>query len=623
MSLHRQPAVLHSAIRATRLGEYLTPGTDFQPNYTERYTVEQFAERLSQLADLSDEDLEALESELVTAFDEADNGGEVDAMQEMADALDQVREELNKRQGGAEDMELAEEPVAAAAETSETTAVEPSTAETDESITAETEIEEAPTAAPTEVEATDDIQTEATAEVAEPTQEDEVSNLTADEVPAENQPVAVAAAAAPTIRVGGDVPGFTAGAELADMDQVIDAMTAKVNSMRGIGGDGEHVLVASIRHEDDASEEKILRPGDPDGNSRKIRALLQDPDGLTPEALTAAGWCAPKMPVYDVPTIGTSDRPIRNALPSFNADRGGITWMTPPTLAGVRSTNDDKFAVWDKNTDKPCYTIPCGTTDDAELEALTMCLCFDNMMTRAFPEWVRANTELTMVAQAQWAEQYLMTKMWGTLSSGAAAGSVIGTPDISLGVARDFLTSIRVVASQFRWSNRLSPTAPLQLMVPSWLNDAIAADLAIQAPGDGSLSVSYGEIAGYLSELNVQPIWYTDDVPAGLGADNATTSASDFDSPLGFPAVAEWLLFPTGTFVRLDGGSLDLGVVRSKEDVQQNKYCEFSETFETVAYMGPSTNGWAVRGTTSVNILGAAPDSIDTSGGFIVEGAGS
>lgn len=547
--------------------------------------MEQFAERLSQLADLSDEDLNTLESELVEAFDAADASGEVESMQGMADSLDQVRAEMEKRKGGTEAPaeEAPDESMAASAEVETVT-------ETDEEVT--------PTNDP---------------------KEDEVSDLTADEVPEENKPEAVQAAA-PIIRVGGDVPGFTAGAELSSMDQVVDALTAKVNSMRGIGGDGEHVLVASIRHESEIPEARTLRPGDADGNSRKIRQLISDPEQLTVEALTAAGWCAPKAPIYDVPTIGTTGRPIRDALPSFNADRGGITWMTPPSLGGVSLNNDDTFAVWDGVTDKPCYTIECGTEDTAVLEALTMCLCFDNLSARAFPEWIRANTELTMVAQARWAEQYLLRNMWGTLSSGATAGSVVGTPDITLGAARDFLTSLRVVASQFRWKNRLAPTQPLQLVAPSWLSEAIAADLAVQAPGDSTLSVSYGEISGYLSDLNIQPIWYIDDLPAGSGATAATTLANTaFDSPLGFPAKAEWLLFPTGSFVRLDGGSLDLGVVRSKDDVLQNKYCEFSETFEAVAYMGPSTNGWAIRGTTAINIIGGTAGAVDTSAGFIEE----
>ena len=53
--------------------------------------MDQFADRLARLADLSPEELDALEQELVAAFDQADSAGDVDLMQQLADALDTVR----------------------------------------------------------------------------------------------------------------------------------------------------------------------------------------------------------------------------------------------------------------------------------------------------------------------------------------------------------------------------------------------------------------------------------------------------------------------------------------------------------------------------------------------------
>ena len=71
---------------------------------------------------------------------------------------------------------------------------------------------------------------------------------------------------------------------------------------------------------------------------------------------------------------------------------------------------------------------------------------------------------------------------------------------------------------------------------------------------------------------------------------------------------------PPGRSSVLDGGSLDLGVVRTKEDVQKNMYCEFSETFEAVAYMGPaSPNGWVFHGKTAVDLLGSHSGPTDLS----------
>ena len=53
--------------------------------------MDQFADRLARLAELSPDEIQALEDELTAAFDAADSSGDVDLMQALADALDTVR----------------------------------------------------------------------------------------------------------------------------------------------------------------------------------------------------------------------------------------------------------------------------------------------------------------------------------------------------------------------------------------------------------------------------------------------------------------------------------------------------------------------------------------------------
>jgi len=573
--------------------------------------MEAFADRLARLAELSDEELTALEGEMVAAFDAADSSGDIDTMQQVADALDAVRSQLSEREAGAPEAEAAvpveEEPVAASAESDEP---------------AETEVPAEPPAEPP---------TDPPAETPEePAEQEETVEVTSEDVPAENQPVAASAAPNYTIRAGGDIPGITAGSELANMDELVDAVTRKVNTMRGVSGDGEQIVVASImRDESLLDEDKTLRPGDPGGNSAKIRAFLAAAEGGD-ALLAASGWCAPKTPLYEIPGIGTTDTPVADSLPSFGVDRGGIIWTEPPSIGGISSilanlgrwTSDGAGSMAYKTgltgnatagTDKPCIDIPCGTDRSAELEAIPLCLCFDNLAARAHPEIIKANTDLVLVGQARFKEQYVMAKMWSATGVVAAAG--VGTPDTALGAARDFLVTARLVASQLRWRNRLSPDQDVRMYAPGWLRDAIAADLTVQMPGDDTLSVGNSTIAGYLNDINVSPVWTLDDVPVGVGT-AVTTAASTFDSYLGWAQAAEWMMVLPGAFVRLDGGSLDLGVVRTKEDVQKNKYCEFAETFETVAYMGPQTaaNAWAVRGTTVVAVRGGFAPAVASIG---------
>lgn len=466
--------------------------------------------------------------------------------------------------------------------------------------------EPAESEAPSTAEAPEAEATPEATEVAEESEEQVAEEITAEDVPEANQPVA-AAARPYTIRAGGDIPGITAGTELEGMEDVVTAMTKKVNAMRGVGGDGEHIVVASFTYEEAASEERTLKPGDLDGNARKIRDFLADPEGLTREALVAGAWCAPRTPIYDVPTVGTTARPVRDFLPSFNAERGGITWIAPPGLpieatSLWRYDNDDE--TWKSYEDvegttetdpvetKPCITIPCGPEQNADVDAIPTCFCFDNLSARAFPEWVRANTELVLIGQARFAEQVLLSKMYAI----AATGNSCTDPAIQVGAARDFVLTVQTAAAAQRWRLRLDKNAPLQLLAPAWVQAAIAVDLGLQHPGDNTFTVGSDDVDGYFREFNVDPIWHIDDVPGGAGAFTGCA----------FPDAADWMLFPTGTFLRLDTGELNLGVVRTKEDVQKNKYCEFSETFETVAYTGPlAPNGWVTRGTTSIDLLGS------------------
>lgn len=443
-------------------------------------------------------------------------------------------------------------------------------------------------------------------DVVEESEEQVAEEITAEDVPEANLPVA-AAARQYTIRAGGDIPGVTAGSELSGMDDVVEAMTKKVNAMRGFGGDGEHIIVASFAYEENATDERTLRPGDLNGNAKKIRDFLADPEGLTHEALVAGAWCAPRTPIYDVPTVGTTARPVRDALPSFNAERGGITWVAPPGLP-VEATSlwryDNGDSTWKSYSDvegttetdpvstKPCITIPCGPEQNADVDAIPVCFCFDNLSARAFPEWIRANTELVLIGQARFADQVLLSRMYAV----AATGNTCTDPATQVGAARDFVLTVQVAAAAQRWRLRLGEDAPLQLLAPAWVRTAIAVDLGLQHPGDSAFTTNNNDVDGFFREFNVDPIWHIDDVPGGAGAFTGCA----------FPSAADWLLFPTGSFLRLDTGELNLGVVRTKEDVQKNKYCEFTETFETVAYTGPlAPNGWITKGLTSIDLLGS------------------
>lgn len=620
--------------------------------------MDQFADRLSRLGELPDADVSALEQELITAFDAADNAGDVDTMSQIADALDTVRAESKRRAGGATEDQPGATPDAAtpdaapaapamAASIEEEPEENPTVAEAEVETTTSTTDEapaevpaedptpevEAPAAAAeapttddtlTPAEADEAVVTEAEAIVAEaetaavedglPPKEGSMDDelLDAGVVPDENQPGdEVARTPATLIRAGGDIPGFAAGSEMEGMGQVAEALSAKINTLRNTtGGNGEKLIVASFQSQVE-EEDRILHRGDPVGNSRKIQAATKDPEALT---AAANGWCAPRTPIYNIFGVGSTDRPVRDSLTSFSADRGGIVWSTPPKLSG--GNYGAGVWVWESTewqgsaeasgtaTDntKVLFTATCPGEETRDLEAITTQVKFTNMMARAYPELVRRNNELALIATARFAESRTLRWMW------AASTDVAENNSVPLGATRDTLFALSTMATSFRNRHRMNPTDTMDCWAPAWLRDQVVNDLMIQTPGDQvGLSVALGEIDGYLSSRNINVTWFLDTIP---GFATAQIAATDHTLPVN----AGVIMAPPGSFLHLDGGTLDLGVVRDGDLVATNEYIEFTETFENVAFVGVE----ALANTLPVVVVGGTANTEDTTAGLVL-----
>ena len=146
------------------------------------------------------------------------------------------------------------------------------------------------------------------------------------EAPADRRPVAQVSAAAVAITAGADIPGYTAGSAIDDMGGVAEAMAKRIHTLRRVnGGDGEQHIVASVTTK--FPEERTLTQ-DAESNWNKIQSVVG------PEALVASGGHqAPFEVKYDIFGLGTAVRPVRDSLPRFQADRGGIRYIVPPVLS--------------------------------------------------------------------------------------------------------------------------------------------------------------------------------------------------------------------------------------------------------------------------------------------------
>ena len=519
--------------------------------------------RLAAIKDLRTEALQDFEAALVAEFVEIRSVElSVDSVREMTEisnAIKAVRAELSSRPSteepapaGPSDAELAAQADAAAAAIELSEALE----ETVEEEPAEAEV--VVEAEPVEVQA-------ATTEIVELSTEGLESNL--DDVT--KRPASITA--------GADIPGTTAGSPLTNMRAVAEAFTRRRTALRGSdrSGDGDNVIVASIAA--DYPEERTLFSGDIVGNMEKIQAVAEE------AALTASGGlCAPLEPYYGIQVISAAHRPVRDALPKFAADRGGVRFQPPPKLTDLNGAIGNTTSAADALTYpsptpyKPCLHVTCGNEQSVTVQAVHRCLTFGNFAARTYPEQVEAWLALSVAAHARRAETLLLDAI--------DAASTQVTASATYSATRSLLSQFDTAIAAYRSRNRTSPTLRLRILLPDWVKELVRADLARGFRGGDldPLSVTDDQIQNWFTLRSVNPAFYVDSSTSGgqiFGSQGAGALTA-------FPSTVVWYLFVEGSFVFLDGGTLDLGLVRDSTLNKTNDYQIFAETFEAVAFYG-------------------------------------
>jgi hypothetical protein len=190
--------------------------------------------------------------------------------------------------------------------------------------------------------------------------------------------------------------------------------------------------------------------------------------------------------------------------------------------------------------------------------------------------------------------------------AGIGAASTAVTSTSVIGMGRDFLVQLGRAAAAYRSRHRLDADAPLRAIIPAWVKDAMAADLTLSMPGDSTLN-AYAEIDAYIAARGINAC-YSLDTAAGASHFGAQSTGVMVE----FPDTFVWYIFAEGSFLFLDGGTLDLGVIRDSTLVGTNDYKMFVETFENVALVGVES----LQVTSTINVNGVAAALRDTLGGL-------
>lgn len=416
------------------------------------------------------------------------------------------------------------------------------------------------------------------------------------DLPAERQPL-VASASAPVVTAGADIPGVPAGYVYANERELSTAFSKRLDAFRGgRGSDGDKVVVASVVSEV-TDEGRMLNDRDStEVTADKINAVVREMQTMTPGTpaiVASGGYCAPLEVRYSIFGVGVTDRPIRDSLAGFQATRGGIRYVAPPVLSSFSGAVGLWTAANDANPSspatKPFLTAVCQNAIDVTLDAITLEIQFGNLMTRAYPELVARNNELGLIYQARFAEQTLLSKI-SALSTAVTAGWQLGT-------ARDFLNSVGRLATAYRTRHRLGPETAMRVIAPAWVRDAMREDLTrgSVAGGEPGQGIQWADslINAALAARNINITWHLDD--------STFTGAQNAGAINDFPAAIVYYLFAEGTFLFLDGGTLDLGIVRDSTLVGTNDYRMFVETFEGLAKVGIES----IKATVTTHITGA------------------
>ena len=376
-------------------------------------------------------------------------------------------------------------------------------------------------------------------------------------------------AARPRIQVVSEGVGRAIGTEMPSMRDVAAALLAKRRAFSAVP-EGVSEDVPVVRVLGAYPSDRILGD-DPVRNWEQVNAVIGE------EALVASGGlCAPVQPYYDLDLVSEAMRPVRDALPSFNATRGGIRFMTPPKLSAVTTAIGYITAAQDlaggTSATKTSQTIPCPAQTEVDVAIIYRQLKFGNLGARTFPEQVENFLGLAQAAWARLAETKII--------DGIAAASTATTAGAVAGAASTLAGQIITAAAGMRSRHRMSRNRTLRVLIPDWAVDLLDVDLA-RAQFD-RLEHRSSDVLSLLRDKNIVVSTFVD----GETSSTQVFGTQAASALLGFPSTVIWYIFPEGSFVYLDGGTLDLGVVRDSTLNTTNDFSIFAEGFENVAFLG-------------------------------------
>ena len=268
------------------------------------------------------------------------------------------------------------------------------------------------------------------------------------------------------------------------------------------GGTEEKHLLASAAYR--FPQDRILT-GDISANAEKIRALVNT-EGKS--LLASGGLCAPATNIYTIPQFAVRSRPVRDALPSFNADRGAVNVPVPTTLASAANAitviTEANDALGGTFATKSCLDQTCLDYVETAVTIISHCREYGNLNARSWPESIAFENELTMAEHARVAEGYLLDRI-KALSINVTTADVYST-------VNDLIYAITRASSAIRYRLRTGMDVRLRALLPSWVPDMMLSDISAT---QFDRFVSRARCTQILRDAGVEPSYYIDTPSTG------------------------------------------------------------------------------------------------------------
>ena len=376
--------------------------------------------------------------------------------------------------------------------------------------------------------------------------------------------------------------GLPTGSRFSDLEQLVAAVQNHAKAQVITSGVPQFLTVASIENKFDhtiAGQGTSLREFEYMANS--LRSIDQQ------QSLVAGGgWCSPSEIRYDFFNITCEDGMID--LPTFGVQRGGIQHPVSPSLADVFTgsfTNATNPWLWSEaddiltvtgTPDKPCVRVTCPSFTERRLECYGICLTAGNLTDSAYPEATRNHLSLLMSAHYHAMNQrYIATMV--SLSTAVATMGITGS---GTGIFNDFPAAVGLAAQDYRTRYGMCDDDVLEVVAPRWARDAMRIDF-LRRTGFWEGELTDAQIDSLFRSFRVRVQWVQDWQVRASGLPGYSTALTDW------PGTMDFMIYAAGTFMRGNGMSLDLGVVRdSVLNASNDHTAAWSEECHLIARYG-------------------------------------